>query len=80
MYNNCTLVYTLKKVKNMNPFEKINTNIDEQSRIRGAIEIEIRDFENRILSVKREINNIEGLIEINNYYSDKETQNFLYIN
>ena len=63
----------------MNPFENINTNIDEQSRIRGTIESEIRIFENRILSIKREIDNIEKLIEINAWYSDKETDNFLYI-
>ena len=63
----------------MNPFENINTNIDEQARIRGAVEDEIRIFEERILSVKREIDNLEGLIEINAYYSNKETQNFLYI-
>jgi hypothetical protein len=64
----------------MNPFENINTNIDEQARIRGTIEDKIRIFEERILSIKREIDNLEGLIEINTYYSDKETQNFLYIN
>jgi len=64
----------------MNPFENINTNIDEQSRIRGTIESEIRIFEKRILSIKREIDNLEGLVEINTYYSDKKTENFLYIN
>lgn len=64
----------------MNPFENINTNIDEQSRIRGAIESEIRIFEDRILSVKREVDKLEGLIEINNWYSDKKTDNFLWIN
>jgi hypothetical protein len=64
----------------MNPFENINTNIDEQSRIRGTIESEIRIFENRVLSVKREIDNIEGLIEINAWYSDEKTDNFLWIN
>jgi hypothetical protein len=64
----------------MNPFENINTNIDEQSRIRGTIESEIRIFEDRILSVKREINILEGLIEINTFYSDKKTDNFLWIN
>lgn len=64
----------------MNPFENINTNIDEQSRIRGTIESEIRIFENRVLSVKREIDNIEGLIEINAFYSDKKTDDFLWIN
>lgn len=64
----------------MNPFENINTNIDEQSRIRGTIESEIRIFEDRILSVKREVDKLEGLIEINNWYSDKKTDNFLWIN
>lgn len=64
----------------MNPFENINTNIDEQSRIRGAIESEIRIFEDRILSVKREVDKLEGLIEINVWYSDKKTDNFLWIN
>jgi hypothetical protein len=64
----------------MNPFENINTNIDEQSRIRGTIESEIRIFENRVLSVKREIDNIEGLIKINAFYSDKKTDDFLWIN
>ena len=63
----------------MNPFENINTNIDEQSRIRRTIESEIRIFENRILSVKGEINILEGLIEINAFYSDKKTDNFLWI-
>jgi hypothetical protein len=64
----------------MNPFENINTNIDEQSRIRGAIESEIRIFEDRILSVKREVDKLEGLIEINNWYSDEKKDNFLWIN
>lgn len=64
----------------MNPFENINTNIDEQSRIRGTIETEIRIFEDRILSVKREVDKLEGLIEINALYSDEKTHNFLWIN
>lgn len=64
----------------MNPFENINTNIDEQSRIRGAIESEIRIFEDRILSIKREVDKLEGLIEINAFYSDKKTDDFLWIN
>ena len=59
--------------------EIINPFINNQSENRNRIESGIRDFENRILSVNREINRIEELIEINTYYSDKETDNFLYI-
>jgi len=64
----------------MNPFENINTNIDEQSRIRGTIEDEITVFEERILSIKREIDNLEGLIEINTFYSNPETKDTFLIN
>ena len=63
----------------MNPFENINTIIDEQSRIRTGVECEIRIFEDRVLSIKREIDNLEGLIEINAWYSNKKTNDFLYI-
>lgn len=64
----------------MNPFANINLSTDKNESIRNRIEDEIREFEDRILSVKREIDNLEGLIEINSFYSDKETNNFLYIN
>ena len=64
----------------MNPFANINLSTDKNESIRNRIEDEIREFEDRILSVKREIDNLEGLIEINTFYSDKETNNFLYIN
>ncbi len=57
----------------MNPFENINTEINDKSGIRTRLEDEIKIFEGRILSVKREIDNLEGLIEINSFYSDKET-------
>lgn len=60
--------------------EIINPFINNQSENRSRIESGITEFENRILSIKREINRIEELIEINTYYSDKETDNFLYIN
>jgi hypothetical protein len=59
--------------------EIINPFINNQSENRSRIESGITEFENRILSIKREINRIEELIEINAYYSDKETDNFLYI-
>lgn len=59
--------------------EIINPFINNESENRNRIESGIREFENRILSIKREINTLEELIEINAYYSDKETDNFLYI-
>jgi hypothetical protein len=59
--------------------EIINPFINNQSENRSRIESGITEFENRILSIKREINTLEELIEINAYYSDKETDNFLYI-
>lgn len=59
--------------------EIINPFINNKSENRNRIESGIREFENRILSIKREINILEEPIEINAYYSDKETDNFLYI-
>ena len=64
----------------MNPFENINLNTDKNESIRIGIETEIKEFEDRILSVKREINNLEGLIEINTFYSNPATKDFLWKN
>ncbi len=64
----------------MNPFESINLNVEKNESIRAGLEAEIREFEERILSIKREINNIEGLIEINTFYSNPATKDFLWTN
>jgi hypothetical protein len=63
----------------INPFETIILDKNEQSNIRRTLEREIEIiggeiaiFESRILSVKRELDNIEGLIKINNFYKNKK--------
>ena len=64
----------------MNPFESINLNVEKNESIRAGLEAEIREFEERILSIKREINNLEGLIEINTFYSNPAKKDFLWTN
>jgi hypothetical protein len=62
-----------------NPFCNIETNKEKNNAITKGIDTEITELECRILRIKEEINNIEGLVEINTYYSDKKTDSFLWI-
>ena len=74
--------FTLRGVK-LQPTKKrevIVEPITENETNRENLRNEIKRFEERILSIKREINNIESLIEINTYYSNPETEDFLWIN
>ncbi len=70
------IVYSKIIIRNL---EQYDTNSEIIKRIRKNRN-GIKDFENRILSIKREINNIEGLIEINSFYSNPETNDTLFIN
>lgn len=65
--------------KQNNPFATILIDKEKNNAITTGIDAEIRSFEGRILRVKNEISNIEGLIEINTFYSDKETDRFLWV-
>lgn len=62
-----------------NPFFNVQINKEINHEVTAGIEREIEEFENRILRIKGEINIVAELIEINTYYSDKETNNFLWI-
>lgn len=70
----------MELLKNMTQDEQTRSRIAKGNSEVQRIENEIREFENRILSTKREIDNVEALIEINAYYSDKNTDNFFYVN
>lgn len=59
----------------MNPFANINLDINTNETIKTGIEDEIREFEERILSVKNEIDSIESLKDL---YRDKEENCFLW--
>lgn len=52
----------------MNPFETIKLEVSDE---RAGIETEITEFEERILSIKREIDTLESLIEINTFYKER---------
>lgn len=70
---------------NYNPFESVGTlktkeaNDGIRERIK-RIRDEINSNESGIIELAKEIENVEGLIEINSFYSNPETNDKFFIN